>query len=481
MTAVAEAAVDKPLTEVLDRLPADLERYHAPGLQLAAVRGGETVLAAGYGSADLETASPATARTLFHHGSCGKAYTSLLAVLLAEDKLLDLDAPVRTYVPELRLLDPVIAERVTLRDLLSHRSGLARHDMAWILNASWTAQDVVERLAHLPLHGDLRTQMNYSNFGYALAGIAIERVSGTAYEEQLRSRIFDPLGLARTVSSSEVGGADEDVAAPYVVRDGQPVRTEWRHMSAMAAAGGVVSCAEDSVRWLQLQLGHGPIDADVVGRTHHLNTPVPAEMANALPDMRLYGYAMGWVVGTMRGHRVLWHSGGIDGFTTYVLLLPDDDIGVVASVNVHLTQTLPLALVLDVADALLGEASESFWTDRLFAAPEETAPAQRAERSSAPTQPLGAYVGTFTNPGYGQLDVALDNKSLSFRLGDFTVSSSHRHFDTWDTNYEPLDAKATVTFVTDAKASITEAVVEFEVEESGPIRYVRQQSSEGES
>ena len=481
MTTVTGVPVDQALGEVLDRLPADLDRWHAPGVELAAVRAGETILAAGFGSADVEAASPVTARTLFHHGSCGKAYTSLLAVLLANEGLLDLDAPVRTYIPELRLPDPVIAERVTLRDLLSHRSGLARHDMAWILNPSWSRQNIVERVAHLPMHGDLRAQMEYSNFGYALAGIAIERVTGTSYEEQLRTRIFEPAGLARTVSSSEARGVAHDVAAPYVVRDGHAVRTEWRDMPTMAAAGGVVSCADDSVRWLQLQLGHGPIDADIVRRTQHLHTPVPAEMSTALPDMHIYGYAMGWVDASLRGHRVLWHSGGIDGFTTYVLLLPDDDIGVVASVNLHLTQNLPLALVLDVADALLGEPSEPFWTDRLFSAPEETPPAQREGEPARPSHPLDAYVGSFTNPGYGGLEVALTKNALSFKLGDFTVPSTHRHFDTWDVNYEALDAKATVSFVTHADGSISEAVVKFEVEDSGPIRYLRQPTSEGES
>ena len=481
MTTVTGVAADKGLAEVLDRLPADLERWHAPGVELAAVRGGETILAAGYGSADLESASPATAGTLFHHGSCGKAYTALLAALLEDDGLLDLDAPVRTYIPELRLPDPVIAERATLRDLLSHRSGLARHDMAWILNPSWSRQNIVERLAHLPLHGDLRAQMNYSNFGYALAGISIERAAGTSYEEQLRHRVFEPAGLTRTVSSSEIGGVTDDVAAPYVVRDGQAIRTEWRDMPTMAAAGGVISCAEDSVRWLQLQLGHGPIDVDIVRRTHHLHTPVAAELTTALPDMHIYGYALGWMVASLRGHRVLWHSGGIDGFTTYVLLLPDDDIGVVASVNLHLTQNLPLALVLDMADALLGEPSETFWTDRLFESPEETPPQQREGEPAPPTHALDAYVGTFANPGYGRLEVTLAKNALSFRLGDFTVTSSHRHFDTWDVNYQALDAKSTVTFITGADGTITEAVVTFEVEESGPIRYLRQPTSEGES
>jgi hypothetical protein len=183
---------------------------------------------------------------------------------------------------------------------------------------------------------------------------------------------------------------------------------------------------------------------------------------------------MGWVVGSLRGHRLLWHSGGIDGFTTYVVLLPDDDIGVTASVNVHMTQNLPLALTLDVADALLGESNEAFWTDRLFTPADATPPPAQREGEPAPAvHTLDAYAGTFAHPGYGGFRSVLDGSALAFHVGEFAVTSTHRHFDTWDINYEPLGAKGTVTFITDANGLVTEAVVAFEVEESGPIRYLR--------
>ena len=473
MTAVAAGTeVGGDLRRVLDRLPADLDRWHAPGLELAAVHGGEQVLAAGFGNASLDPVSPVSAQTLFHHGSCGKAFTAVLAVLLAEDGVVDLDLPVRTYVPELRLPDPVIAERATLRDLLSHRAGLGRNDLAWILNPSWSREELVRRLAGLPLCGDLRAQWQYSNFGYALAGLAMERAAGGTYAELLAKRVFDAAGLRRTRHAT-VAAPDGDQAEPYVVRGGAAVRTDWRDMPGMAPAGGVMTCAEDSIRWLLLQLGHGPVDADVIRRTHHLHVPVPPEAEQMFPELRLYGYAMGWVVGTLRGRRLLWHSGGVDGFTTYAVLMPDDDIGVVASVNLHLTQTLPLGIVLDVADALVGETAETFWTDKLFEDPEPPAPPQpRQGEPSPPIHSLDAYVGTFRNAGYGDLHVQRDG-GLVFRLGECDVEATHRHLDTWDLTYAPLDTDATVSFTTDADGEVCEAVVVFEIDETQPVRYER--------
>lgn len=473
MTAVADSrAVDKRLTDVLDRLPADLDRWHAPGLELAAVRGGEPVVATGIGSASLDPTTPVGAQTLFHHGSCGKAYTALLAVLLAENGQLDLDVPVRTYVPELRLPDPVVAERATVRDLLSHRSGLARNDLAWILNPSWSGADLVTHLAHLPLCGDLRGQWQYSNFGYALTGLAMERVTGSDFADLVHKHVVDATGQGHTWAAPRIG--DEGATAePYVLRDGAAVKTTPRAMPVMAPAGGIVSCAEDSVQWLLVQLGHGPIDPDVVRRTHHLQIPVPPEATEMFPELRLYGYAMGWMVATFRGRRLLWHSGGIDGYSTYAVLLPDDDVGVLASTNLHMTQTLTLAVVLDVADALIGETAGEFWTDRLFVTPEVPAPAPRDGEPTPSTHPLTAYIGTFSNAGYGDLTVSPTSVGLELRLGECAVTALHRHYDTWDVTYEPLDAKGTVTFHTDAGGTVAEAVAAFEVNDTGPVRYVR--------
>src|SRR3954452_5895141 len=238
MTVVEAGAGAMAVERVITGLEKELDRWHVPGLEVAVVSGGQPLFAGGVGVARLDTRAPVTSSTLFRHGSCGKAYTSLLAVLLAEDVVLDLDVPVRRYVPELRLPDPVVAERVTLRDLLSHRSGLARHDLAWIFNPSWSREEIVRRLAHLSMAGDLRAKWEYSNFGFTLAGLAIERATGTTFEDQLQKRVLDAVGMSRSTTSIEAVVGDADHAEPHWSVDGVAVTTDWRRMDATKPAGG---------------------------------------------------------------------------------------------------------------------------------------------------------------------------------------------------------------------------------------------------
>lgn len=470
--------VPTELSPVVDRVRKHAEEEGVPGLELAVVRDREPLYAGGIGLARLDGQLPVGPGTLFHHGSCGKAHTALLALLLAEEGLLDLDAPVRTYVPELRLPDPVIAERATIRDLLSHRSGLARNDPAWIFNPTWSREELVRRLAHLPLAGDIRAQWHYSNFGFAMAGLAIGRVTGSTWEEQLRTRVLAPVGMTRSFTDTDRVVADPDHAQPYLLRDGVAVPTEWRRMAATDPAGGLKTCAADSTRWLLLQLGAGPIAAEVVEKAHHLHAPMPAN-ASPYPELDLWGYGLGWGLGVYRGRRIVWHTGGVDGFFTYVALLPDAGIGVACSANVFTTQ-LPFAAALDIVDVLLGEGSELSWCERLRQTPsdestagEPKAPEPRPAEPAPATHALDAYTGVFTNGGYGEVTVGLTDGALSFVVGEFGFESGHRHFDTWDLHYAPLGIDAPLTFFTDADGVVSRLEVRFD-EDAEPIRYRRQ-------
>lgn len=446
---------------VLAAAAEELERAHIPGMEVAVVRDGAVLFAGGIGVRGIDDPEPVGDRTLFNHGSCGKAYTGLLAALLAADGVIDLDVAVRRYVPELVLPDPVVAERVTIRDLLSHRSGLGRADFAWIFNPSWSLEDVVARLEHLPLVGDLRAQWSYSNFGFALAGLAMTRASGLPWSQLLQQRVLDVLGMTRTLATSHGLAADPDHATPHIVRDGHARPTVYRPSHAIAPAGEVVSCAEDATRWLLAHLGAGPISAEVLAAAHAPQMLVPAG-TSPFPELELTGYAFGWVVGRFRGRALVWHNGGVDGFATQTLLLPHEGIGAVVCANVF-PSNVPFGVVLDIADALLGVDEPPSWQAKLRA-PEmsEQAPPppdRAAEPTNPPARALPAYAGTYEHGGYGRLVVSVDRDVLHVRLGDYDVATSHRHFETWDLRYEPLDADGTVTFTPGADGEIKTADV----------------------
>ena len=159
--------------------------------------------------------------------------------MLAEEQALDLDQPIRRIVPELRVPDPVLAERITLRDVLAHRSGLGRHDLSWILRPDLTEDGLLAALAVLPPAGDLRAGFEYSNFGYALVGIALARVTGEPWAELLRRRVLEPAGLKQTVVGAFPGpDAAADRATPHLLRDDRPTPTEWRSIGIVSNSPG---------------------------------------------------------------------------------------------------------------------------------------------------------------------------------------------------------------------------------------------------
>jgi CubicO group peptidase (beta-lactamase class C family) len=185
--------------ESIERFVAEqLAAWEVPGCAVAAVRGGEVVLAKGWGRRDLGAELPVTPDTLFAIGSVTKAFTAATVGALVDDGFLEWEGPLRDYVPDVRLHDPVVTDRLTVVDLLSHRSGLPRHDVAWVGHPGRSRAEVVRRLRFLPLSKDLRQEFQYCNFGYLAAGHIVEALSGTPWEHHVRSRLLAPLGMDRS-------------------------------------------------------------------------------------------------------------------------------------------------------------------------------------------------------------------------------------------------------------------------------------------
>jgi CubicO group peptidase (beta-lactamase class C family) len=241
---------------VVDQLAA----WEVPGCAVAAVQDGQVVLAAGWGQRDLDTKLPVTADTLFAIGSTTTAFTAATVGALVDDGLLDWERPLREYVPEIQLHDPVVTDRLTVVDLLSHRSGLPRHEMTWLGHPGRSRSELVRRLRFLPLSKDLRQAFQYCNLGYLAAGYAVEVLSGTPWEDCLRGRLLIPLGMSRSNLSVEEMSADPDHATAYERRQGAVVPVPQRPIAAMGPAGAINSCAADLARWLLAQLGDGRLD-----------------------------------------------------------------------------------------------------------------------------------------------------------------------------------------------------------------------------
>jgi CubicO group peptidase (beta-lactamase class C family) len=451
----------------------ELERWNAPGLEVAVVKEGEVVFTGGFGKRDVERDLPVTSRTLFHHGSTGKAFTGVLAASLVDEGLLSWGKPLQRYVPSLRFSDPVATQRVTLADLLSHRSGLARHEWMWIANPSWNREDIVRRLEHLEMNKDLRTTFQYCNVGYATAGYVVEAVTGSTWSEQLKERVLGPLEMTRTMTSLGDMQQSDDYAAPYEERDGKATRIEFRATDTIAPAGGVMSCAEDTARWLLFHLGDGkPVLSDgtlAITQAIHIG----ADMPTPDPEVHYFGYALGWIVGTYRGRRMLWHNGGIDGFYTEFVVIPSEKLGIATCSNGGHTTGLPTAVAYQIADLLLGEEGKD-WSAVIRERHAEPTPdeEQNVVGGTSPSHALEEFAGTYEHPGYGRVVVSVDGEGLNVELGELKVTSKHRHYDTWDLDYEPLADSWPLSFVTNIDGQIAEAVIAFDPSVA-PIRFAR--------
>jgi CubicO group peptidase (beta-lactamase class C family) len=432
----------------LDGLDAVIEKaladFEAPGMGLAVVRGGEVVLAKGYGLRDREQKLPVTADTLFAIGSTTKAMTATLLGMLADEGKVAWDAPVRRYLPWFALKDAALSERLTVRDLVTHRSGLPRHDLLWYNFNEGTRRQLVERIAHLDLTADLREKFQYNNLMYATAGYLAGELSGTTWEALIRERLFAPLGMARTNVSVLDSERDPDHALPYTKRDGALVRIPFRRIDLVGPAGSVNSSAAEMARWLLFNLAGGRVgERQLVQRATLADAHAPHMVGSGQGDRREIlpvGYGHGWGVDAYRGHRRVSHGGGIDGFITMVTLFPDDDLGIVSFVNAGVG--LPDLVNNTIADRVLGLEPVDWIGQALARRKAAEAAGAEAEKKKAsarvagtkPSHPLVDYAGEYAHAGYGTVKVeAADAKqsSLAITINGIRTPLQHWHYDVW--------------------------------------------------
>jgi len=463
-----------------------LAAWEVPGCAVAAVKDGEVVLAAGWGHRDQAAETPVTKDTLFAIGSVTKAFTAAAVGALVDDGLAEWERPLRDYLPGLRLDDPVVTDRVTITDLLAHRSGLPRHDLTWIGHPDRSRADLVRRLRFLPLSRDLRQRFQYCNLGYLVAGYLVETLSGMPWEEFTRSRLLTPLGMGRSNLSAGEMLADPDHATAYERRSGVVVPVPVRPVTALAPAGAINSSAADMTRWLLAQLGGGQVAGQPVvspatlALQHTPHTLIPED--RTFPASTRHAYGLGWMIGRYRERRILDHGGGIDGFQTECMLLPDDGIGVLVVTNTSSSFMAPV-VAYRVLDELLDlEPLDWFghFKPRFDAAMGGMREARDVRRvvtgaGAALPRPLAAYAGDYEHPGYGVLSITHDGKTLRPRLGTLDLSMRHRHYETFDLEWHELGDQSHIfplMFQSDADGDVTGLTVPFEPTVD-PLRFGR--------
>lgn len=469
-----------------NRPPADLDEYVAramktfdvPGMALAIVKNGRVVVAKGYGVRKLGEATPVDENTLFGIGSNTKAFTAAALATLVDEGKIHWDDPVSDHLPGFVMNTPYVSKEMQIRDLLCHRSGLGlgEGDLMFWPHTTFTRDEVVYRLRYLKPATSFRTTFAYNNLMFLTAGQVVAAVSGKSWDNYVRDRIFLPLGMKTTNTSNTVFASGDDYAFPHEKVDGKLQVIPFEDLDNAGPAGSINSSVAEMSKWIHLQLNHGKIpgtDTRIFSDkssqemwAQHMVIPIgpPADQLKALqPHFRGYGY--GWFLWDYRGRKLVGHTGGVAGFVSRVLLVPEENFGLVILTNAEEDAAFE-SVMYHIVDSYFG-APTTDWTtayktvnDKDQKTADETMKKAAANRAadSTPSLPLEQYVGEYSDPWYGKIIIRQESTGLVIALdrsrkgvGDL----QHWQYDTFKAHWRDRTVEdAFVTFTLRPDGSI---------------------------
>jgi CubicO group peptidase (beta-lactamase class C family) len=422
-----------------------------PGISVAIVRDGKVIYAKGFGYRDVEKRLPVTTDTIFAIGSVSKSFTSLIFGTLNDEGKVDWDKPVRTYLPTFQVDDPIATDHATPRDLLSHRTGLARCDLIWY-SSNFTREDLFSRLKYLKSDREFRSGYEYNNLMIMTLGYLEGRVANSSWEDLVKSRIFEPLGMQKSNFSVNDSQKSADFSQPYTLKKDVVSKVPFKNIDSIGPAGSINSSINDMSRYVIFQLGDGTYNGTRIVSQNNLKLVHTGQTAiTSLPESFTQNglgpmtYAMGWVDATFRGHHMVWHNGGIDGFHSLLTMLPEDKIGVVILSNLSNNGALePIAY--SAFDRLLGLSPDP-WLDRYKAQEDKAKKAEdeakkhkvsTAKTGTQPSHSLADFAGEYTNPGYGTVKIAQNGQDLTIAFNQLEAYPFVRiHYDIFAVPEEP--------------------------------------------
>ncbi|MDR3120919.1 MAG: serine hydrolase [Clostridiales bacterium] len=438
----------------------NLALFGHAGMVVSVVSGEKTVLES-FGFRDAEQRLAPDADTLFPIGSATKSFTAAALMLLSRRGQLDIDAPIRRYLPELLFFDPDASAHATARDLLCHRTGLARHDMLWVLRPHITRRELVASIRALLPSAPFRARYQYSNLMFACLGRLVEVIDGRTWENFVRDEIFAPLNMRSATFNVDDMVAYGDFALPYVRdrKSGALNNVPFSRLGGMAPAGAINASAREMAHWTRCLLSEGSFDGrEILSGTREMRTPqmpAPSELFT-FPELRGASYALGWEVESFRGYTLVSHGGNVSGGSALVAYMPELGFGVNVMVNTG-SSLLTYATAYDALDRLMGFAETKDWgaelfavTDRLYALTDAAVGSPQAARGAKTARAAAEFAGLYRHPAYGAVAVTADGGKLSARLGQRAAPLENVHYDVFaaeiDLGY--LTAPTTLSFQT---------------------------------
>ena len=424
-----------------------LGEWKAAGFAVAVVEKDKVMYAKAFGYEDYEKKKPVTTNTQFAIGSCTKAFTAALMGILRKDDLVDFDKPVRNYLPELKFYNDELNNKVTLRDMMSHRTGIPRHDYSWYLWQTTSSDSLIKRIQYLEPSAGLREKFQYNNWMYFLQGAVAEKLTGRSWAENMRKNFFVPLEMTNTnLSLKERLDYPEASKGYYLKNDSVINLMEFYNIDGIGAAGSINSTVMDMAKWVTMWINDGKYKGKEIVPAAYTSEAKSSQMVwdaalpgKDVPDVFFSNYGLGWILGSYRGHYRVEHGGNIDGFSASTAFFPSDSIGIIVLTNQN-ASSIPNVVRNILADRMLGLKRRDWQTAIKSAADKAKKATIEAEKSSTsnqkkgttPSHPLKDYEGLYNNPGYGTIDVFLKNDSLFGNAGNQKTWVRHYHYDVFE-------------------------------------------------
>lgn len=474
------AQPDKRLKGLEKDLNKILEVTKAPGFAVAIVEGKKIIYAKGFGYSDYENKILADDNTLYAIGSSSKAFTSAILGQLREEGKLSFEESPTKYVPDLIFYNDEMNNNIIIKDLMSHRTGLPRHDVSWYLFPTNNKDSLLLRVKHQEPFIGLRQQWHYNNFMFLAQGVIAERITGKSWEENIIERFFKPLGMTRSNVSIEELEKNSNAAFGYELKKDSIIsKMDYYHIAGMSPAGSINSSVNEMSNWLITWINKGKFNDEQILPEAYINEAISSQMvvSGALPDkdfpdMHFSNYGYGWFLSSYKGHYLVQHGGNIDGFSANVGFFPSDSIGVVVLTNQN-GSTVPGLVRNTVADRML-KTQKTDWakrfTEQKIKAKKEEVEAKSVIKSSKientnPSHILQDYTGNYSHSGYGAFNICNKNDSLfaNFKLKTFYLK--HVHYDI----FEPFEVTKTGIDTTDTGP----LRLNFNTNDAGDISLVR--------
>jgi len=481
LSALTVCAQELDVSKKLEGFDAYMEQllkdWNTPGIGVGIVVNDKLVFAKGYGYRDYGRKVPFTPTTLCPIASNSKLFTAIAAGMLVEKGKLTWDKPVREAVPTIQFYNDQLNNNVTLRDMLSHRTGVTRHDLIWF-KSPFTRKELFEKLKYLEPQQPMRETFLYNNLMFSAVGYIIELQSGKTWEQYVRQNIFEPLDMTTTTYTISDMLKQPDHGVPYrEKRDSfelYPI-PYYEDTEGVAPAGAIISNVSELSHWLVALMNDGKYNGkqvlppEVLKATMQPAIGLPNALGEALGYWEVLNpdYGMGRQTASYRGRLMTFHGGDLPGFHSQVSFLQNDKIGAIVLVIGDHAAPLYNVVSYNVYERLLG-MEQTPWSERrlkIRLANKKAATEARAKAggdrvpNTKPSHALADYAAEYENPAYGIVKIGLKSDQLDFNFHEFQYPLSHFHYDRFDTPDDEQYGKFSVNFRTNPQGDISDAVM----------------------